>query len=436
MKKLFIQFYLLLFVCFLVMTLLVGLVYKFTAERAGKQSLDDLMNSSLYLMRSELREIPPRDWGKTLKKMDLNLSFDLRVEPLSKYQLDANSMHRLREGEIVALDDQYTFIQRIPRSHYVLAVGPVPYLYFLHQMRLLDIVLIAFIAVSLAFPVFIWMRPHWQDMLKLEAAAQRFGDGHLSERLHFEDGSSFDRLGVAFNQMADNINALIASKKQLIDGIAHELRTPLVRLRYRLEMSENLSETQLQAFNRDIGQLEALIEELLTYARLDRPQNELHLSKPDLPLWLSAHMAEAQDVNPSKTIKIKNLTPGNYAALDMRLMARVVDNLLNNALRYCRSTVETSLWLTGNQATLMVEDDGPGIAPADREHIFEPFVRLDPSRDRATGGCGLGLAIVHSIAQAMGGTVSCDESELGGARFTFSWPLWHNIEFYDKHHIA
>lgn len=94
MKKLFIQFYLLLFVCFLVMSLLVGLVYKFTAERAGKQSLDDLMNSSLYLMRSELREIPPHDWGKTLKEMDLNLSFDLRVEPLSKYHLDDISMHR------------------------------------------------------------------------------------------------------------------------------------------------------------------------------------------------------------------------------------------------------------------------------------------------------------------------------------------------------
>lgn len=102
------------------MSLLVGLVYKFTAERAGKQSLDDLMNSSLYLMRSELREIPPHDWGKTLKEMDLNLSFDLRVEPLSKYHLDDISMHRLRGGEIVALDDQYTFLQRIPRSHYVL----------------------------------------------------------------------------------------------------------------------------------------------------------------------------------------------------------------------------------------------------------------------------------------------------------------------------
>lgn len=100
MKKLFVQFYLLLFVCFLVMTLLVGLVYKFTAERAGRQSLDDLMKSSLYLMRSELREIPPREWGKTLKEMDLNLSFDLRVEPLNHYKLDAATTQRLREGDI------------------------------------------------------------------------------------------------------------------------------------------------------------------------------------------------------------------------------------------------------------------------------------------------------------------------------------------------
>lgn len=425
MKKLFVQFYLLLFVCFLVMTLLVGLVYKFTAERAGRQSLDDLMKSSLYLMRSELREIPPRDWGKTIKRMDLNLSFDLRVEPLNKFRLDAASMQRLRQGDIIALDEQYTFIQRIPRSHYVLTVGPVPYLYFLHQMRLLDIALMALIAISLALPVFIWMRPHWQEMLRLEAAAQRFGKGHLTERLHFDSGSSFERLGIAFNQMADNINVLIASKKQLIDGIAHELRTPLVRLRYRLAMSDTLSEAEVSALNRDIAQLEALIDELLTYARLDRPQTELHLSQPDFPAWLKSHTDDVQSVTPERTLLIARLTPGDYGALDMRLMERVVDNLLNNALRYCNASVQISLLRNGDQATLRVDDDGPGIAPEARETIFEPFVRLDPSRDRATGGCGLGLAIVRSVAQAMGGTVSCEESDAGGARFTFRWPVKH-----------
>ncbi|EKK5415262.1 two-component system sensor histidine kinase RstB [Enterobacter hormaechei] len=426
MKKLFVQFYLLLFVCFLVMTMLVGLVYKFTAERAGRQSLDDLMKSSLYLMRSELREIPPHDWARTLKELDLNLSFDLRIEPLKDFDLAPPAMQRLRDGDIVALDEKYTFIQRIPRSHYVLAVGPVPYLYYLHQMRLLDLALLGFIAISLAFPVFIWMRPHWQDMLKLESAAQRFGEGHLTERIHFDSGSSFDRLGIAFNQMADNINALIASKKQLIDGIAHELRTPLVRLRYRLEMSENLTAAESQALNRDIGQLEALIEELLTYARLDRPQTELHLSTPDLPVWLQTHINDVQSVNPQRKL-LTAITPGAYGALDMRLMERVLDNLMNNAMRYSETTLRIGLDLQRSQAILCVEDDGPGIEPAEREKVFEPFVRLDPSRDRATGGCGLGLAIVRSIAQAMGGSVCCEASELGGARFVFSWPIYHNI---------
>ncbi|ASA02900.1 TPA: two-component system sensor histidine kinase RstB [Enterobacter hormaechei subsp. xiangfangensis] len=426
MKKLFVQFYLLLFVCYLVMTMLVGLVYKFTAERAGRQSLDDLMKSSLYLMRSELREIPPHDWARTLKELDLNLSFDLRIEPMKDFDLAPPAMQRLRDGDIVALDEKYTFIQRIPRSHYVLAVGPVPYLYYLHQMRLLDLALLGFIAISLAFPVFIWMRPHWQDMLKLESAAQRFGEGHLTERIHFDSGSSFDRLGIAFNQMADNINALIASKKQLIDGIAHELRTPLVRLRYRLEMSENLTGAESQALNRDIGQLEALIEELLTYARLDRPQTELHLSTPDLPVWLQTHINDVQSVNPQRKL-LTAITPGTYGALDMRLMERVLDNLMNNAMRYSETTLRIGLDLQGSQAILCVEDDGPGIEPAEREKVFEPFVRLDPSRDRATGGCGLGLAIVRSIAQAMGGSVRCEASELGGARFVFSWPIYHNI---------
>ncbi|EOU9537161.1 two-component system sensor histidine kinase RstB [Cronobacter dublinensis] len=423
MKKLFIQFYLLLFVCFLVMTMLVGLVYKFTAERAGRQSLDDLMKSSLYLMRSELREIPPHEWNKTIKELDLNLSFKLRIQPLSQFHLDDINSRRLREGDIVALDDEYTFIQRIPRSHYVLAVGPVPYLYFLHQMRLLDIALIALIAISLALPVFIWMRPHWQEMLRLEAAAQRLGEGHLDERIHFDKASSFSRLGVAFNQMANNINALIVSKKQLIDGIAHELRTPLVRLRYRLEMSDNLSATESQALNRDIGQLEALIEELLTYARLDRPQTELHLTHPALPRWLHEYVDDARSLHPEHELMLSRVDEGDYGALDMRLMERVLDNLVNNGLRYSEQRLRIGLSLQGVQATLEVEDDGPGIPEEERSRVFEPFVRLDPSRDRATGGCGLGLAIVQSIATAMSGQVSVAQSTLGGAHFRFSWPV-------------
>ncbi|MEY8709088.1 two-component system sensor histidine kinase RstB [Mangrovibacter phragmitis] len=423
MKKLFIQFYLLLFVCFLLMAMLVGLVYKFTAERAGRQSLDDLMKSSLYLMRSELREIPPRDWNKTLSDLDFNLSFKLHIEPLSNFHLDSATEQRLKEGDIVALDQEYTFLQRIPRSHYALVVGPVPYLFFLHQMRLLDVALMAFIAISLAVPVFIWMRPHWKDMLKLESAAQRFGDGHLDERIHFDNGSSFERLGVAFNQMADNVNTLISSKKQLLDGIAHELRTPLVRLRYRLEMSDRLSEEESQALNRDVSQLEGLIEELLTYARLDRPQTVLNLTEIDLPLWLEERIDDVRFIHPERELDLDIPQQALTCQVDLRLMERVLDNLVNNALRYSEKQLHVALVVSGERATLSVDDDGPGIPEAERIRVFEPFVRLDPSRDRATGGCGLGLAIVYSIAVAMNGEVSAQKSPLGGARLSFSWPL-------------
>ncbi|ANI29292.1 sensor protein RstB [Yersinia entomophaga] len=423
MRKLFIQFFLLLFVCFMVMAMLVGLVYKVTAERAGRQSLDDLMKSSLSLMRSELREIPLRDWNKTIETLDLNLSFELHIEPLDKRDLGPRLNKRLRAGEIIALDDEYSFLQRIPRSHYVLVVGPVPYLFYLHQMRLLDLALLILIGMSLALPVFLWMRPHWKDLLQLENAAQRLGSGHLDERTHFDPTSSLNRLGVAFNQMADNISTLIASKKLLIDGIAHELRTPLVRLRYRLAMSENLSETEQLALNRDIGQLESLIDELLTYARLDRPQVSLNLEPIDLPTWLQTKVEDMRLIHREREIALDIPHSGDFGAVDLRLMERVLDNLVNNALCYSNQRLRIGLWFDGDEACLQVEDDGPGIPPDERTKVFEPFVRLDPSRDRATGGCGLGLAIVHSIAQAYQGRVFVESSSLGGASFRFCWPV-------------
>ncbi len=438
MRKLFVQFFLLLLVCFMVMAMLVGLVYKVTAERTGRQSMNDLMKSSLYLMRSELREIPIKDWNKTINTLDLNLSFKLHIEPLGKRKLSPELDKRLKDGEIIALDDEYTFIQRVPRSHYVLVVGPIPYLFYMHEMRLLDLALLMIIGLSLALPVFLWMRPHWQDLQRLENSALRLGNGHLDERVNFDSASRLTRVGVAFNQMADNISTLIASKKQLIDGIAHELRTPLVRLRYRLAISENLPESEQNAINRDIGQLEALIDELLTYARLDRPQVALHLEKVNLADWLEDKVDDFRLINTERTIAYDAPQNIDFGGVDLRLMERVLDNLVNNGLRYSQETLRISLWLDGETACLQVEDDGPGIPPQERLRIFAPFVRLDPSRDRATGGCGLGLAIVHSIAVAYQGRVAVDSSPLGGASMRFSWPVKPTfnlaVEQSDQHH--
>ncbi|MDN5970661.1 MAG: ATP-binding protein, partial [Enterobacterales bacterium] len=162
--------------------------------------------------------------------------------------------------------------------------------------------------------------------------------------------------------------------------------------------------------------------ELLTYARLDRPQVETNLEAIDLPKWLAERIADFQMIHPEHEITLDIPHVGDFGAVDLRLMERVLDNLVNNALRYSQKKLRIGLWLDGDIACLQVDDDGPGIPPEERERVFEPFVRLDPSRDRATGGCGLGLAIVYSIAQAYQGTISANGSSLGGASMLFTWP--------------
>ncbi len=128
-------------------------------------------------------------------------------------------------------------------------------------------------------------------------------------------------------------------------------------------------------------------------------------------------------IRADKTIQLDIPAQSQRHITDNRLMERVLDNLVNNALRYAAQRIRISLWFDQQYGYLQVEDDGPGIPAEQRSKVFEPFVRLDPSRDRATGGCGLGLAIVHSIAQAFQGTIRAESSPLGGACLRFSWPL-------------
>lgn len=199
MKKLFVQFYFLFFVCFLVMIMLVGLVYKFIVECVGWQLFDDLMKSLLYLMCSELWEILLCDWSKIFKELDLNLLFDLYIELISKFKLLESLMQYLCVGDIVVFDDQYIFIQCIFCSYYVLLVGLVFYFYFLYEMCLLDVVLMVFIVIFLVFLVFIWMCLYWQDMLCIEMVVQCFGEGYFSECIYFDSMFSFEWFGVVFN---------------------------------------------------------------------------------------------------------------------------------------------------------------------------------------------------------------------------------------------
>lgn len=127
------------------------------------------------------------------------------------------------------------------------------------------------------------------------------------------------------------------------------------------------------------------------------------------------------------SVDCSKLPDAQEVELDQKSMPYAVTNLLRNAIKYAKTRISVSTEVVAGRIRVYVDDDGIGIPPEERQRVFFAFTRLDRSRDRATGGYGLGLAIVRLVLEQHGGTVTADESPLGGARFTLEWPLLQNV---------
>lgn len=427
MRRLFTQFYLLLIAAFLVVVILIGGIYQRVVQNAGDRYLVDLMTSALSQISTELKDVPPEKWQQALAANDRNLSFRLRIESLSHFDLSPNDRRELRRGNIVMLEKDYLFLQSMPDARYVLVAGPLRYLMFLDELQWLDYLLMVLIGLVLSLVVLVRLYPLWKDLSALERASRLFSANRLDIQVELRKRSSIRPLGEAFNHMLQRIQQLLHSKKALTDAVAHELRTPLSRVRYRLAMLQGHDDPTIlntcSAIERDLSEVEAMIDEMLIHARLNSPQTPLQKEWLNVANWMEERLLKARVLTPGLRWHWLRMgeTPEQLQA-DNRLLARAVDNLLANASRYARQQIMISVVMLDGHYRLAVEDDGEGIAEADRERVFDPFVRLDDSRDRKTGGHGLGLAIVAGVATAHGGQARVETSALGGARFVIEWP--------------
>jgi signal transduction histidine kinase len=228
--------------------------------------------------------------------------------------------------------------------------------------------------------------------------------------------------------MADRMQRLIHSHRELTGAVSHELRTPIARLRFRVDMlAEPLNDTDrerhLSAMRKDILELEELVSESLSYSRLDRERPELVLETVRLDDWLRDLLVELEEELLAVKVSLQSDRGAEREVeLDSRLMGRAVKNLLRNAHRHAANRICLSAYCEEGEAGIRVEDDGTGVPEQERERIFAPFARLDAARDRESGGVGLGLAIVSQIARWHGGKVWVEDSDLGGACFVISWP--------------
>ena len=224
--------------------------------------------------------------------------------------------------------------------------------------------------------------------------------------------------------MTGRIASLLQSHRQLTSSVSHELRTPLARLRFShsLAREETTSEAKdrfLARMERDIAEIDELTTELLDYAKLERGTPQIRLESVPAEPWLEDVLADAREGGGS--LEIRSTIEVDAVRCEPRYMARAVVNLLRNAALHARSTVSVSLRRENDRTVIHVDDDGAGIDAADRERLFEPFVRLDRSRARDSGGFGLGLAIVRQVARWHGGEAVITESPLGGARVSIAW---------------
>ncbi|MDM7970018.1 MAG: ATP-binding protein [Paracoccaceae bacterium] len=253
---------------------------------------------------------------------------------------------------------------------------------------------------------FIYLRNQLRPITRLAQAAEAFGKGRT---VTYRPSGAVEvrAAGNAFLDMRNRIERQIEQRTLMLSGVSHDLRTPLTRLKLGLSMLDDADAADLK---RDVDEMQSMLDEFLNFARGISEAEPEPVDPAELLRDLVEDFARA-----GKAVTLVAVEGQGTILLRRLAMRRAVENLITNAVRY-GSRAEVSMMLTEKSLRIRVEDDGPGIPPAQRSEAVKPFTRLDAARNQNKGsGVGLGLAIATDIARAHGGVLRLGQSErLGG----------------------
>jgi signal transduction histidine kinase len=280
---------------------------------------------------------------------------------------------------------------------------------------------------TIALVIMAWLWPLTRDLRQLERSTTTFGNRNWTFDARIGARSPIYPLAQAFRRMATRIDSLVGSQKDMSNAMSHEIKTPLARMRFEIEMARNAADSaelarHLNNINIDIAELDAFVTATLDYAILERAEIALNVRQNDLRLLVPA-VADSvrRAVREDLIIRCVVADDATRIPCDAHLMETVLRNLLYNATRYAYSDIRVTFRTRWDRIfELRVDDDGPGIPEPDRHRIFDSFVQLEDPVRRKTG-YGLGLAIVKRIIEWHGGNVDVCRSDLGGARFCVTW---------------
>ena len=435
MIRLFLKFYGVLIATlvfsFVVQMQLMDYVWK---EMSGRYDFRQRFVPTFHLLDEALATLPPAERGTRFGELSRGFGLPSRLAPLDtlpeRARFTTEQAEAFERGGIVALDREgggFTLVRRLRTGDAAIAID-----YFgANNQRVKMITYLVNWTVEFAIVavlVFFWVRPFWRELLAMRRAAEDVGEGRFEARAVVGRHSVLRPLAEAFNAMTQHVASLLQSHRSLTSSVSHELRTPIARLRFshslaREEPGADGKDRFLARMERDIAEIDELTTELLDYAKLERGAPGLALQSVPAEPWLEDVLADARadDDLRGRSVEIRSDVALEAMSCEPRYMARAVINLLRNALLHARSTVRVTLHRENDRTVIDVDDDGAGIAPADRERLFEPFERLDRNRGRESGGFGLGLAIVRQVARWHGGDARITDSPLGGTRVSIAW---------------
>src|ERR1700730_10106333 len=253
----------------------------------------------------------------------------------------------------------------------------------------------------------VFLRNQVKSLRRLAAAADGFGKGHEVPFFKVEGAAEVRQAAIAFLKMRARIQRQIRQRTQMLAGVSHDLRTPLTRMKLALELLRD--DPAARELKSDVAEMERMVHGYLDFARGEGTEAPV---ETDISLLLEDIAAAVRRQGTSLSLAVP---PECVMAVRPNALRRCLGNLIGNAYRH-----SSHVWLTGiaiaDGIDILVDDDGPGIRPADRDRAFRAFVRLDASRNPSTGGVGLGLTIARDVARSHGGEITLENSPQGGLR--------------------
>lgn len=381
--------------------------------------VDRWLESTFHLVERRLATAPPD--RRVPLAAEIADELEVGMQLLARDEVYINDVANHGLAPLVDSQGHTSYLHDAPSIDAIIRLGPIadP-----DESLLLDLLPPLFY-LSIFVVVGLWLRPLLRDIDVISSGAQRFAADYREPPTTADQTTELTPLAQNLDEMAARLSGVLRSQKELIAALSHEMRTPLARIRFALAVIDDKAEDQLKeklrGMNDDVQEIDDLVSSMLNYARLDHP--DIKMNWQDVPIgnWLDLLIKRT----PRESVRIEASVEAapDTVRIDPRLMELALSNLLVNATKYADEKVHCAALRENGDYVLTVEDDGRGVPQHERDTVFKAFTRLDDSRNRETGGYGLGLAIVARVAELHGGTARVDASPaLGGARFTLRWP--------------